>query len=188
VALGYRKIGIVLHSINDKERVDYRWLGGYLAECARQGVKPRVLMDGPVMNPHFAERVADWVLRTRPDAVIAPGDGDILPGLRLAQMRVPDDIAVVSLSIMKNHPELAAINQNPRQTGEMAINHLVDLIRRNERGTPSSPMRYLVEGSWKPGPSAPPIHNPQRKGRRAVGEDHGTESGGQTTRFARSKG
>lgn len=162
VKLGYRKIGIVLHSIQERT-VDYNWLAGYLAECARQRITPLYMEDpepvGPLLTvgPNFTKHAAQWILRHRPDAIIAPAKGEINAMLERAKLTVPADIAVAVLSA-RNYMEVpthAGIYQNFWGIGEATVNQLVDLIRRNERGIPTSPMRYLVEGAWIDGPSAP---------------------------------
>lgn len=156
-ALGHRKIGIVLHAINERI-ADYYWLAGYLVKCAELGLAPLYLSDKrSYADPCYVEDVAQWLLHHRPDAVIAPGDGDILPALRLAKLRIPEDIAVAFLCVMENHPEMAAIDHHYDLMGMVVVNQLSDLIRHNERGIPASTLRYLVEGSWRPGGSAPPV-------------------------------
>lgn len=39
--------------------------------------------------------------------------------------------------------------------GAAAIDHLIHMIQRNERGKPDLPLRILVEGVWREGASAP---------------------------------
>jgi hypothetical protein len=40
------------------------------------------------------------------------------------------------------------MKKNSFQIGVMAVDLLVDMLHRNERGIPTIPYRLMVEGSW----------------------------------------
>ena len=153
-ALGYRKIGIAMPE-RFARHTEFQFLGGYLAECAKRKVRPLFLVDESGSEAQYAKQTARWIKEHRPEAVIASGPGDIFPVLREAKLRVPDDIAVAFFSRSEEHPEISSIDQHSRQIGMAAANLLVDLMRRNVRGIPDSPMRLLIEGTWIKGTSTP---------------------------------
>lgn len=153
-ALGYRKIGLIMSSIF-AANTDFLFVGGYQSECLRLDLRPLILLDVSAGAESQKKHTAQWLDQHRPEAVIAPGDGDIIPALQEAEMRVPEDIAVAFLARFPGYPEFAGIDQNGRQIGVTAADLLIDLIRRNERGIPASPMRLLIEGTWISGSSAP---------------------------------
>jgi len=153
-ALGYRRIGLVM-PLEFAQATDYHFLGGYFSECVRQGIASLPLLDDSASEKLFRKNTARWIKKERLDAVIASGDGHILPALREANLRTPEDIAVAFLSRMDALPEYAHVDQHGLQIGMAAANQLVDLLRRNERGIPSLPMRHLIPGAWTDGFSAP---------------------------------
>ena len=153
-ALGYRRIGLLMSSFFARH-TGFRFVGGYLSECDRLHLPSLKLVDDSASPQHYRENVVQWIKKQRLDVVIAPGDGDILPALREANLRVPEDIAVAFLSEMADLPEYSYVDQNDRQVGIESANQLTDLIRRNERGIPQHPTRLLVEGFWKQGKTTP---------------------------------
>ncbi|MEI6071704.1 MAG: LacI family DNA-binding transcriptional regulator [Verrucomicrobiae bacterium] len=164
-ALGYRKIGIVMPE-SFARHTEFIFLGGYLAECAKRKVRPLFLVDESGSEGQYAKQTARWIKEHRPEAVIASGPGDIFPVLREAKMRVPEDIAVAFVSRSKEHPEISCIDQDYRQIGMAGANLLVDLMRRNMRGIPASPMRLLIEGTWVEGTSTPPYRSGRARRRK----------------------
>ena len=153
-ALGYRRIGLVM-PLEFAQATDYHFLGGYLSECVRHGIASLPLLDDSTSEKLFRKNTAHWIKSERLEAVIASGDGHILPTLREANLRVPEDIAVAFLSRMEALPKYAHVDQHELQIGVAAANQLVDLLRRNERGVPALPMRHLIPGTWTNGFSAP---------------------------------
>ena len=153
-ALGYRKIGIVM-PVSFAQHTEFQFLGGYLAECAKLNLPALFLLDESPSRMAYTKNAARWIKEHKPEAVIASGDGDILPVLDQAKLQVPGDIAVALLSRSPEHPKLSGIDQNFRQVGRAGANLIVDLMRRNMRGLPASPMRHLVEGTWIEASSTP---------------------------------
>ena len=175
-ALGYRKIAIVMPE-RFARHTEFQFLGGYLAECAKRKARPLFLVDESVNDEQYAKQTARWINEHRPEAVIASGPGDIFPALREAKMRVPEEIALAFLSRFEENPEVSGIDQDSRQIGMAGANLLVDLMRRNMRGIPDSPMRILIEGTWIAGTSTP---------RRSAAQQALPSMGSGTLTFART--
>jgi LacI family repressor for deo operon, udp, cdd, tsx, nupC, and nupG len=153
-ALGYQKIGFITPTVTAWHN-DFLFLGGYLSECARLMIPPRYLLNDFGNELKFKNLTARWLKKEKLDAVIAPGEDDIFPALAEAGLRMPQDIAVAFVSRSATNPAIAAVDQNYRLIGHESANQLSDLMRRNERGVPTVPMRHLVEGRWVGGVSAP---------------------------------
>ncbi|WPJ95567.1 LacI family DNA-binding transcriptional regulator [Coraliomargarita algicola] len=154
---GHRRIGIVMPR-EFAENTEYHFLGGFTSECTRQNIPPLYcVVDSPDQDS-FQAHCTQWILEQELDAIIASGPGDLLPALKKAKLRVPKDISIAFLSRFRQHPNVASIDQNNRHIGKAAANQLIDLIRRNERGLPHSPIRILIEGIWVDGSSAPDKH------------------------------
>jgi LacI family transcriptional regulator len=66
-------------------------------------------------------------------------------------VRVPEDAGFASLNVGEADDTTSGIHQNDHLIGRKAIDLLVDMVHRNERGIPATPIRTLVEGVWHPG-------------------------------------
>jgi hypothetical protein len=64
---------------------------------------------------------------------------------------VPDDIGVAYHTLDEKSRYLSGMKKNSYQIGVMAVDLLVDMLHRNERGTPARPYLLMVEGSWVEG-------------------------------------
>jgi hypothetical protein len=53
------------------------------------------------------------------------------------------------------------MKKNSFQIGVMAVDLLVDMMHRNERGVPPIPYRLMVEGSWCEGKTLLSLHRTQ---------------------------
>jgi hypothetical protein len=76
------------------------------------------------------------------------------------------ECALVLLSMDESGDKtIARIDQNDVLIGRTAVDYVVGMIQRNERGVPSTPLRILVEGVWVPGKSVPgrPVEEPAEK-------------------------
>jgi LacI family transcriptional regulator len=144
---GYRRIGLV-NLRNQDERVDHNWLAAYLVEqnrlCADQAISPLI-----------TERWNDqeflaWVERFRPDAIVTRLL-EVLTSLKRARYRVPEDIGVAYHSLDEGRLGLSGMKKNSFQIGVMAVDLLVDMLHRNERGIPPRAYLLMVEGTWYEG-------------------------------------
>lgn len=147
-ALGYRRIGLaVQREIN--ERIGGHLLAAYLLDQQalppRQRLTPFVAAE-PLTLPPFAR----WLRQNRPDALITTfyGFPDFLTKLRI---KVPDDLGVALVFKSSGKDDFSGIDQNVETTGRVALDYLVDMLHRNERGVPATAQRILVEGRWVDG-------------------------------------
>lgn len=153
---GYRRIGFATTYDNDL-RTDQNFSSGYLAE-QRLGKKTQLPMF--VYNDvkeserkTFLKTFDKWYSVNRPDAILAFDDE--VPHA-LEQLGIsPAMCGYASLSLSRNKHELAGIYQNDEKIGRTAVDALVDMIHRGERGVPPIPLRTLVEGTWFDGASLP---------------------------------
>jgi DNA-binding LacI/PurR family transcriptional regulator len=155
--LGYRRIGLMLDR-EQNSRVNYLWLGGYLAAQYKTG--------GPRLEPLLTttgqevRQVKSWMKRTRPDAVIGFGPGQFF-ALQHLGYEIPGDVAYAALDVEQTrltHVEaVAGINQNLQLIGATAIDILVSQLYHNELGLPQRPVFSMIEGYWVDGRTAPAI-------------------------------
>ena len=161
VELGYERIGLLLDS-DANSRVNYGWLGGYLAAQNTAGLAalPPLLTQAPEdLRP-----VRAWLRRARPDAIIGFGPRQFVALTQLG-LAIPRDMAFAALDVDQtnlSHVEaVTGINQNLQLIGATAIDILASQLYHNEQGLPRRPVYSMIEGYWIEGRTAP-----RRGGRR----------------------
>ncbi len=150
-ARGYRRIGFVSSPRFDRNtRGNFR--AGYLAARSDAAPLAPLLLSEPTTAAD-ARRLAAWLGRERPDAVISTHAG-LRALLERLGVRVPDDLAVAASSIVDGNFD-AGIDQNAHEIGRVATRTLAGLIHQGEHGLPQVTRRVLVEGRWVDGTSLP---------------------------------
>lgn len=152
---GYRRPGLVLLQAHPT-RFQGRWQAGYLMAA-------ELLPDVRLCPPHFVDDWADepallrWLRREKPDVVLTPSR-DFLPGiLKRAGFRIPDDLGVALLACPEMGDEFSGIYQNGKLIGALAVDTLIGLMERNERGLRMQATSLMVEGQWNEGRSLRPL-------------------------------
>jgi LacI family transcriptional regulator len=148
IELGYKRIGFGIHKDWD-DRVENAWLTGFKV-AHWQNSK---LIDIPpcVIPSTSGERALldKWLKKYNPDVVVSSiSVAEVLRGLGYQS---PKDIGFASLDLDEDNLSLSGINQNNFYTGQKAVDVLVGLLQRGERGVPAIPIRLLVESTWNPG-------------------------------------
>ncbi len=154
--LGYRRIGFFGSEVFD-ERTDRNFTAGFhiaSQEVPRaQRVPPLLLKEGNSEGKN-RELIRQWVTRWKIDAIVCVGG---MQGLFLeAGYKIPDDFAVALVSFQAEYPGFAGMDEQGLAVGAAAVDSIVGMIHRGERGIPEAPYRVLIEGKWVDGPSAPP--------------------------------
>lgn len=156
VKRGYKRIGLMLDRDDQNRRVNYGWLGGYLA--AQNTVGAARLEPLLTTVDQEASQVKAWMKKAKPDAVIGFGPGQFHALTRLGY-KIPDDVAYAALDVEQTHlahvEEVAGINQNLSLIGATAIDILASQLYHNELGLPQRPVYSMIEGYWVPGHTAP---------------------------------
>ncbi len=145
--LGYRRIGLALDGDHDL-RTDHNYLAGYLVEeHLASGGKPVPLLSAPYTD---WRAVTQWLRTHRPDAVVT-GNYHFLDVLRSLGRRVPGEIGLACPLLPSADTELAGVVENSVEIGSVAVDFLIGMIHRQERGIPTNPQRIHVEGRWLSG-------------------------------------
>ena len=145
--LGYQRLGLALPaSLN--ERVDRQWVASFLVEQLGfdQSVPLFVIEDAQWNFENFRK----WFDKYKPDAVIGH-EQVVLDWLRKLGAHVPDDVGFVHLNCADQAGPSSGIYQNGAAIGALAVDFLVGMVQRNERGVPALPHSLLVEGTWVEG-------------------------------------
>ena len=143
----YRRVGLVNLREHDI-RVDNNWLAAYLVEQTRLDREHRL---APLVLKRWdAKKLLSWVERYRPDAIVTRLP-EVLHSLRRAGYAIPGDIGVAYHTLDEKSCCFSGMKKNSLQIGVMAVDLLVDMLHRNERGIPPRPYLLMVEGSWVEG-------------------------------------
>jgi len=100
----------------------------------------------PRLTDDSNDSIARWLKRNKPDVLV--GYSHLLPIIEALGYSVPSDIGLASLAIDQRDPQISGINQNDSIIGKVAIDILVGIMHRGEKGPPSVPIRTLVDGNW----------------------------------------
>ncbi|MET3870183.1 LacI family DNA-binding transcriptional regulator [Puniceicoccus vermicola] len=148
--LGYKKIGVYLHEYVDN-KTDNAYAAGYWRfrqrHPQREHMEPCIVPKG--QSDEAA--LANWLKNSKPDVIISDTDEPTIEMLEALGLRIPEDIGCAWLSLGEDEERRSGVDQNGKLIGHTAIDFLIGMIQRGERGIPKTPIRMLVEGSWRPG-------------------------------------
>ncbi len=142
-ALGRRRIGLVLPR-RVHEKVEKRWLAALLldqSEHPGERVPPLLLEDWS--EPEFAA----WFREHRPDALLCINVQIVQTWLARLEVAA-GDVLIVSLDHRARDGAVMGIDQNYPQMGAVAVDTVIGMIHRNERGLPAKPLKLLLDGTW----------------------------------------
>lgn len=155
-SLGYRRIGLQLSTVNDS-RVHHNSYAAFLVEQNRLREADRV---PPLYVADYTDDdVTRWIRTHGPEAVITCHRGiDMLRLLEERGFRVPRDLGLVAINCEQDDP-VSGANENYHEVGEAAVDMLVTLMHRNERGIPRIRRSILIDSTWNEGTTVRRIHS-----------------------------
>jgi LacI family transcriptional regulator len=130
------------------ERVDRQWVASFLVE--QLGAEHSVPLFVPDDAKWNFENFRKWFDANEPDVVISHEEA-ALEWLRKLGAHVPNDVGFIDLNCADQSGQFAGIYQNGPAIGAVAVDFLIGMIQRNERGVPALPHSLLVEGTWVEG-------------------------------------
>jgi LacI family transcriptional regulator len=143
----YQRVGLVNLREHDM-RVDNNWLAAYFVEQTR--LRPEDRIPPLLLEQWDAGHLLSWVKRYRPDVIVTRLP-EVLRSLRRAGYAIPGDMGVAYHTLDEKSCCFSGMKKNSYQIGVMAVDLLVDMLHRNERGIPLRPYLLMVEGSWVEG-------------------------------------
>jgi LacI family transcriptional regulator len=156
-ALGYRRPGYCLPLASDSGN-NWTWITRWDYFTRRDPAAFTCIPRAPDVADSAA--LARWLRRRRPDVIV--GFNNLLPHVESLGWRVPEDIGFCSVNIDPGNLRLAGINQYDFSIGRMAVDILVDMIHRNEKGCPRIPVRSYADVAWRDGATLPSRSGPAR--------------------------
>lgn len=144
VERGASRVGLVLsRSVSDRN--NGRWLAAFLERQQSLPVEKRV----PPLIVEADEHgcLEYWMRHYRPDVVLVaePSIADAIRRTAHTDVRAPEMIWLVTESPVT---AVTGLDHQPRLLGAAAVDRVVDLIHRNERGTPLIAQTLLLESRW----------------------------------------
>jgi len=150
-AAGYRRPGLLTLRRQDDAMVRLH-IAAFLAYQDTLPPESRAgLMSGDSMEP---EKIRAWFDEQRPDVILTTNYPARLHFAE-AGIRVPQDVALVSLLRWDEQAGMAGVRPRVERLGTVAVNLLVSKLQHDERGIPDHCITVEMEGSWTEGPSMP---------------------------------
>jgi LacI family transcriptional regulator len=146
-ALGYRRVGLCVSS-NWDEKVENALLGGWVLWNWKN---PRqIQMHRYADNPIAAvEKFVQWLKQKKVEVVVSTDD--IAKILMARGFKFPETIGYASLALPFEEKYFSGIYQNDKLIGGKAVDLIIGMLNRGERGLPRTPIRTLIESDWCPG-------------------------------------
>lgn len=160
--LGYRRIGLAIPS---DERIDHNYLGGFFV--AQWDFPPEAKRLPPLIDQTFSqETFLTWFKHTTPDAVIVSATTayKVIDWLNEINLRVPEDIGLAVASVPYTDNFISGIDEKACAVGRQAVDYVVGMIHRNERGVPGQASSVLLEGVWKDAKTTRPQSKKRKSG------------------------
>jgi LacI family transcriptional regulator len=146
-SLGYKRIGFAIPEVWDR-RINYNYIAGYVVEL-RNAQKQQTL---PPLLAMKKDNFLLWFHEHRPDAVITTLGRRLVEWFREAKLKIPQDIGLVDFAHHASDDSyFSRVEFCNFETGRRAVNLLVGMMNRNERGIPKTPIIHLMEGGWVSG-------------------------------------
>ncbi|MFH1498146.1 MAG: LacI family DNA-binding transcriptional regulator [Verrucomicrobiota bacterium] len=144
LSLGYQRPGLAL-AVESDQRADNNWSAAFWSEQRHLPARRRVpmLLGEPLDKTTFLS----WFRRHQPDVVLTIWP-KVHRWLTDAGVAVPADTGFALLSVPADDTRFSGMSENPRVIGAKAVETLVDLIHRGERGPPVPHLSLLVQGAW----------------------------------------
>lgn len=149
---GYRRIGLCLETRKDS-RIKGKWTAAFHAffRMTGRGGEVPALLAPQVTRASFLA----WFQQHHPDVVIGHVQ-DMVSWLGTLDVRVPEDVGFFNLNLTERTGPCAGLDLSPRRLGAIAVESVVAMLHRQERGVPAYPQSITLEATWVEGPTLRP--------------------------------
>lgn len=146
---GYKRPGFVLDTATSG-RLEFRWEAAFQFAGARLGFEMKIPALG-LPSRWEPDEMCQWIKQHKPDVVITLMLEDQVRELVKREVRIPEKVGLVSLSVAEPDSPLSGVYQNPSAMGAVAVDQLINMVERNETGVPINPITLTLGGQWNPG-------------------------------------
>lgn len=148
---GFQRIGYVTTALGEA-RTNGHWSSGFSWAITEGGRVPPAVPPLTIANDDTAP-LAAWFRKHRPDVIASTCPAATLRRLREMGLRVPQDVSLACAALNDDARFVAGISEHPEMIGAAAVDSVVELLHKDERGVPAVPRRLTIPGSWTEGPS-----------------------------------
>lgn len=149
---GYRRIGLCMEQRKDR-RLKNKWSAAFLAFFRSYSRDSGV---AALIAPELTRAgFLAWYRKHKPDLIVGHFQ-IVVEWLREIKVRVPEDVGFFNLNLTECTGPCAGLDLQPRSLGGAAVETVVAMMHRQERGVPSSPQTITLEASWVEGPTIRP--------------------------------
>jgi DNA-binding LacI/PurR family transcriptional regulator len=145
--LGCKRPGLVLDAKIDA-LVEHRFSAGYEVGQRRlpaaRRLKPFFQVSESRVDKSLFHR---WLNRERPDAIFSLYH-EIGDWVEACGLRVPDDVLMVQYEWRSGTPHWPGMNQHNELAGQAAVDMLIGMLHRSEKGPPPFPQATLIDPTW----------------------------------------
>ncbi|HTJ78429.1 MAG TPA: LacI family DNA-binding transcriptional regulator [Rariglobus sp.] len=150
LALGYKRPALALDKVID-QITGGRFTAGFLIAQQQITVAHRTqpffaLEDARKDISHFHA----WIEKEKPDVILTLYNV-VKRWVESLDFKVPRDMGLIQLEWRRQQPEWAGMNQHNDIVGEAAVDMLVGMVHRGERGVPDFPRATLIGSTWNMG-------------------------------------
>jgi DNA-binding LacI/PurR family transcriptional regulator len=146
---GYRRVGFAFERDHD-QRTRHHFLAGFLAARTLQAPKDilPILIEDDLYTTR--ESLWRWMKQHRPDAVVTCDTALHLYAEKRG-LACPAEIGFACPILNRDSCDMAGICEDDNRIGEAAVDMLVSMLHRGERGLRDCPQQMLIEGTWNEG-------------------------------------
>lgn len=148
-ALGYQRIGLAMELRKDA-RLKRKWSSGFLAFF--RNYEHTTGIPALIEAELSRERFVRWYRQHRPDLIIGHRQ-EMVEWLLDEGVRVPEHVGFFNLNVTERTGPCAGLDLLPRRLGGAAVETVVAMLHRQERGIPDWPHTITLEAQWIDGPS-----------------------------------
>lgn len=147
--LGYRRLGLVLHSDHDA-RLLHRWEAAFHTYHEHHAKKEAL---PPLVLPEL-DRVtfSRWFKTKRPDAVLCHR-AEVMEWMKDCGARIPETHGFCCLNVASNTVPCAGLDLQPALLGARGVELLIAALHRNDCGVPEHPSTTTIPAMWVDGPT-----------------------------------
>jgi LacI family transcriptional regulator len=142
--LGYKRLGLVLDESIDA-LVEHRFTAGY--RTGQQLVPFSRRLKLYLFTQKDIPSFAGWLRSQQPDVVFTLYN-ETQAWIKKASSEYPDKVDLIQYEWRSSNPEISGINQHNDLAGQAAVDMLVGMLHRGERGVPEFSRATLINPTW----------------------------------------
>lgn len=142
---GYQRPGFCMGSHMD-EKSDQHWSAAFIREQRNIALEDSIPLH--LFDKFSYKDFSVWLDRYKPDVLIVVGDEVIPKSLKRYGLKVPEEIGLAALVQPEEADRISGISANHRGLGRAAVDFVVAMLNRQERGIPEHAQTLLIDNVW----------------------------------------